>query len=104
MNAVYDGLDQEPVQSQAVIITGSLIGVKTVPISAKHNNVLGNSIYKLLKLALRQRAILGIDHLTAQRPRCHNRASFSKCYSSERPNDSEYPNAASGEGGSGITA
>jgi hypothetical protein len=64
-----------------------LIGVKPTPISAKHNDVLRNRIDELLKLALRLLAILGVDELAYRGPRCHNPASFAKCFSSARPND-----------------
>jgi len=87
METVGDGLDEKLVQSQAVIITRGLIGVNAVPIFAEYNNVLRNRVDELLKLALRVLVILGVHELTYRGPRCHNRASFSECYSSQRPND-----------------
>jgi len=60
METVGNGLAQKLIQSQAVIVQHSLIGIETPPIPIKDDDVLRNSIDELLKFLLRLLAVLDI--------------------------------------------
>src|SRR6516225_7465931 len=62
METVGDGLDQKLIQSQAMIIQGSLICVKTPPITVKDDDVLRDSVDELLEFVLRPCTFFDINH------------------------------------------
>jgi hypothetical protein len=62
MKAVGYGFDKELSWRQAMIVTGSLIAVKSLSICTKNNDVLRNRVDKLLQLPFRLLSIITANH------------------------------------------
>src|SRR6516225_1076577 len=60
MKAVVNGFHEKLLQTQAVIVARSLVGIEALPISIEDNEVLRHRVHELLKFPLRLLSILNV--------------------------------------------